>query len=578
MNQEMPIYTEKAQCQDCYKCVRQCPVKAIRVQDGSAEVMADRCVYCGTCVNVCPVGAKKVRDDLYRARLLLKRRPRVVASLAPSFVAEFPGVTPAAMIGALKALGFWGVSETALGAQQVTGACAAALARDPSSLSISSACPTAVELIRKYHPGHLASVTRFLSPLLAHCKLLRREYGPEVGIVFIGPCIAKKLEADAHPHLLDVALTFADLRRWFEDRGIVPGASTAEDVFIPGPAREGALYPMDGGMIRGIQGAGLPPVNFMAFSGIPNLQEALKGLEGDEHGLFLELLACEGGCVNGPQASRACGTALKWLRVLDHFGERPEPPRPPSVDLACQLRDDPIVAPPHSQAELKRALRLVGKTTPEDQLNCGGCGYDDCRSLASALLDGRAEPGMCVSHMRKLAMNKANALIRAMPSGVVIADENLAIVECNRLFAEMMGPDCALIFDARPGMEGASLAKVAPFSRLFQEALDGHGEPIRKDLRVGERVIRLMVFPIESGRMVGGILQDITEPAVEREQIIQKTQEVIRKNVTTVQQIAYLLGENAAETELILGSIIESFQLPPVKAPELPDGRGRESR
>ncbi|NTV76044.1 MAG: 4Fe-4S binding protein, partial [Holophaga sp.] len=124
MNNEMPIFTEKTQCQDCYKCVRQCPVKAIKVQNGSAQVIPERCVFCGTCVNVCPVGAKKVRDDLYRARLLLKRRPKVVASLAPSFVSEFPGVAPGSMVAALKALGFWGVSETALGAQQVSGACA----------------------------------------------------------------------------------------------------------------------------------------------------------------------------------------------------------------------------------------------------------------------------------------------------------------------------------------------------------------------------------------------------------------------------------------------------------------------
>jgi len=569
VNSQMPIFTEKTECQDCYKCVRQCPVKAIKVQGGNATVMPERCIYCGTCVNVCPVGAKKVRDDLFRARLLLKRRPKVVASLAPSYVSEFPQVSPARMIHALKALGFAHVSETALGAQQVTGACADELTRDPGGLTISSACPTAVELIRKYYPERLSSVTRFLSPLLAHCKLLRQSFGPEVGIVFIGPCIAKKLEADLNPHLLDVALTFADLRQWFLDRNVDPGAAgeQPEDVFVPETAAEGALYPMDGGMIRGLKGA-VPQVNFMAFSGLSSLQEVLRGMDGEVQGLFLELLACEGGCVNGPQASRACGTASKWLKVLNRFPGEPEPPRPPTVDLATAMPSDPVLAPAHAPADIQRALRLVGKTTPQGMLNCGGCGYDDCQSLALALLDGRAEPGMCVSYMRKLAMNKANALIRAMPSGVVIADENLAIVECNRLFAEMMGPDSVMIYEARPGMEGASLAKVAPFSRLFKEALTSHGEPIRKDLRVGDRVIRLMVFPIESGHMVVGILQDITEPAVEREQIIQKTQDVIRKNVTTVQQIAYLLGENAAETELILGSIIESFQLPPVRKRE----------
>ncbi len=244
MNSQMPIYTERTRCQDCYKCVRQCPVKAIRVQNESAAVLPERCIYCGTCVNVCPVGAKKVRDDLFRAQLLVKRRARVVASLAPSFVAEFPDAAPGAMVRALRALGFWGVSETALGAQQVSGACAEALARDPAGLAISSACPTVVELVRKYHPERLASVTRFLSPLLAHCRLLRQAYGEDLGIVFIGPCISKKLEADRNPRLLEAALTFADLRRWFAQQGIDPSLPPGpEDVFIPEPARRGRSTP-----------------------------------------------------------------------------------------------------------------------------------------------------------------------------------------------------------------------------------------------------------------------------------------------------------------------------------------------
>lgn len=570
MNLEMPIHTEKTMCQDCYKCVRQCPVKAIRVSNGSAAVLDDRCIYCGTCVNVCPVGAKKVRDDLFRAKLLLKRRPNTFVSLAPSYVAEFPAVDPRAMVAALKALGFAGVSETALGAQQVTGACAAAIARDPSRVFISSACPTAVELVRKYHPERLGSVTRFLSPLLAHCSLLRREYGKEAGVVFIGPCISKKLEADEHPGLLDVALTFTDLRRWFEERGIDPSSFRPgpEDDFVPERAREGVLYPMDGGMVRGIQVSGGLDTRFMSFSGIPAILEALRGIEDGARGLFLEFLACEGGCVNGPCATRDRGTASKWMRVLDRFPGEAAPPQDPTVDMAASWTETPVVVKVHEEKDILRALRQVGKTAPGDELNCGGCGYDDCRSLAEALLDGRAEPGMCVSHMRKLAMNKANALIRAMPSGVVIADENLSIVECNRRFAEMMGPEAVMIFEARPGMEGASLAKVAPFSRLFRDVIEAPGAPISRDLLMGDRVLRLMVFSIESGHMVGGILQDITEPAVEREQIIQKAQDVIRKNVTTVQQIAYLLGENAAETELILGSIVDSFQLPQTRRPD----------
>lgn len=568
MNAQQPIYTEKARCQDCYKCVRQCPVKAIQVVDDSAAVIPERCVYCGTCVNVCPVGAKKVRDDLGRAKRLLKRKASVVVSLAPSFVSEFPGVEPARLIHSLRELGFRAVSETALGAEEVSAACAAELESRGPGVSLSTACPTVVELIRRYHPEHVPSLNRLLSPLLAHCKLLRRELGEDVGIVFIGPCISKKLEADAHPELLDVVLTFADLHRWLEERGIDPRSEEPSDadVFVPGRARDGALYPSDGGMIRGIaHRRSTSDVKFMAFSGVHYLQDAMKGLTAAlSQKLFLELLACEGGCVNGPQAARTCGTALKWLRVLDYAGEPEAIPAPPGLDLSAATSPDPVREATPEDSEIQAALRRVGKTQPEDELNCGGCGYDSCRHLAAALVDGRAEPNMCVSYMRKLAMNKANALIRSMPAGVVILDENLLVVECNRRFAETLGGETPMIFDTKPGMEGADIAKLAPEMRgLFAKGLESEVDALRKDVRIAGRVLRLTVFTVDPGRIVGGILQDITEPAVQREQIIQKAQEVIRKNVTTVQQIAYLLGENAAETEMILDSLAGSFRSSP---------------
>lgn len=569
MNLQKPIYTEQGRCQDCYKCVRHCPVKAIQVVQDTATVIADRCIYCGTCVNVCPSGAKKVRDDLTRAKQILRRRPRVVASLAPAYAAEFQGIAPSALIRALRTLGFAAVSETALGAEAVSEACTSLIVDGAAQLHISTACPTVVELVRKYLPDQVAALTPLRSPMQTHALMLKEHFGAETGVVFIGPCISKKLEGDEHPELVDAVLTFEDLRRWFDERGIDPALEPGgpEDVFRPGRAGDGGLYPVDGGMIRGMaaRGAG-ERARLLSFSGLPVLREALDGLQGAtlDRDLFLELLACEGGCINGPRASKGCGTALKCIQVLDRALPSAEEPCLARPDLAATYTADPVSEPVYTPAELTRALHRVGKLTPEDELNCGGCGYDSCRNLAAALLDGRAEASMCVSYMRKLAMNKANALIRAMPAGVVITDEHLRIIECNRRFAETLGGLTPEIFDARPGMEGADLRKVCPeLLPSFTRTLASAEEVIRKDMNLEDRLIRITVFPVEPGRIVGAVIQDITEPSVQRERVIHQAQEVIRRNVSTVQQIAFLLGENAAETEMILTSIAQSFRMSP---------------
>lgn len=569
MNTQKPIYTERIRCQDCYKCVRQCPVKAIQVVDDSAQVVAEHCIYCGNCVSTCPVGAKKVRDDLNRVKALLKRKNRVIASLAPSFVSEFPGVEPERLIRALKELGFWAVSETALGAEEVSAACANLLKQSNSGIYYSTACPTVVEMIRKYYPEKLSQLTPITSPLLAQCVMLRRHFGEDVNIVFIGPCISKKLEADQRPDLLDLAVSFQALKRWFNTMGIEPELqiATPEDVFVPKSAKEGALYPMDGGMNRGIaRYGGLDDVTFLSFSGIQNIQQAMEGLDqlSGNRKLFLELLACEGGCVNGPMASRDSGTAIKCMQVLDYVSSTEGAQVDGHLPLTQYWQAEPVNTAFHTPQEMARAMRRLGKTVPEDELNCGGCGYDSCRHLAAALLEGRAEPNMCVSYMRKMAMNKANALIRSMPAGVVIVDEHLLIVECNRRFAETLGGELPDIYDARPGMEGADMKKVGPqMLTFFAAGLEMEEGAFRKDVQVGDRLLRLTIFPVEMGRVVGGIIQDITEPAVQREQIIQRAQDVVRRNVTTVQKIAYLLGENAAETEMILESIASSFRINP---------------
>lgn len=565
MNNLNPIYTEKTECQDCYKCVRECPVKAIKIQYGAAAVMPELCVLCGHCVDVCPSNAKKIRDDTPKARKLIESGKKVYVSLAPSFVSEFPEWKPAQLIAALKKLGFHGVSETALGAQQVSAHAAHQLSLQSGKVVLSSACPVVVDYITRFIPEFTSLLTNLLSPMLAHCKMLHKKYGPKIGIVFIGPCIAKKREADSHPHLIDCVLTFSELRAWLENEGINPETEDCEKVqkFVPTKAEEGALYPVEGGMAATLKAnCTVHDSCFMSFSGLDNIKKALEGLKNVQikGNIFIEALACEGGCINGPKTLHRCETALKRFSVVNCSSyPQKKIPRRPTIPISEYIADTPVTQKTFSEKEIVDALRQVGKYNESDELNCGGCGYDSCRDFANALLSGKAERSMCVTYMRKLAHNKANGLLRNMPSGVVIVDENLKIIECNRNFARLFGNDVEMIFEQNPGIQGASLRKIVPFYEQFRHVLHVNQDLINRDFHVKNRVFHGSIFTIEPYYVVGGVFADITAPSIQKEQIIHRAQDVIQKNLKMVQQIAYLLGENASDSEAVLNSIIESF-------------------
>lgn len=554
------IYTKKRECQDCHKCIRECPVKAIRVQDGCTRVVPELCIMCGNCVLACPSSAKCVRDDLPDAKVLLRSGRKVIASLAPSFVAQFPGVRPAQLVHALKELGFHAVSETALGAQQVSASIHSLIRSEPKQIWISSACPVVVDFVSKYHPEYQAHISGVLSPLLTHCKMLRAQYGDEIATVFIGPCIAKKKESEQHPELLDVVLTFEDLDRWLLEENIhlAEIAETPEDRFEPEEAREGALYPIEGGMVPGAAAGGeIASTQFMSFSGIPNVEQALKGIAEwkPEHNIFFELTACAGSCVNGPKAARNTSVARRRYDIVHYAKPAAEPVRRVSVGIAQRYQAAPIKRNEHSELQLREALRLVGKYSEDDELNCGGCGYDSCRDFAHALIDRNAERMMCATYTRKLAQKKANALLKKMPSAVVIVDEELKVIECNENFVRLFKADA----EGAKNLEGTALGEVIPFSYLFRRVLDSGEDIVGHDIRYQRSILNTSIFTVEAHSVIGGIFQDITEPIFQKEQIIGRAREVIQKNLKTVQQIAYLLGENAADSEIILNSIVRSF-------------------
>ncbi len=565
------IYTQQRECQDCHKCIRECPVKAIRVEDGYARVVPELCIMCGNCVLACPNSAKRVRDDLPGVKSLLTSGRKVFVSLAPSFVAQYSGIRPAQVIHALKKLGFHVVSETALGAQQVSASVHSLMIGEPKQIWISSACPVVVDFIVKYHPECQPHVFGVLSPLLTHCKMLRAHYGEDIATVFIGPCIAKKMEAEQHPELLDAVLTFEDLDQWLldEDIRLEEIAESEEDRFQPEDAEEGALYPIDGGMVPGI--AGNTEVNtsqFMSFSGLANVEQALKGISEwkPEHNIFFELTACAGSCVNGPKAARNTSVAKRRFDIVHYAKPASEFPRKVALGIEGNYAASPVARNDYSELQMQDALRAVGKHSVEDELNCGGCGYDSCRDFARALIARNAERMMCATYTRKLAQKKANALLQKMPSAVVIVDEDLKIIECNANFVHLFATGDEQAKD----LEGSALDAVIPFSYLFNRVLESGEDIVGHDIRYQRSILNTTVFAIEPHSVMCGLFQDITKPIFQKEQIIGRAREVIQKNLNTVQQIAYLLGENAADSEIILNSIVRSFS-----PEEVDDGDGK---
>lgn len=554
-----PVYTIENECQDCYKCVRHCHCKAIRIVNGKASVIPESCVACGECVKVCPSHAKKIRSDLSRLKRLLDEGGNLHASIAPSFPAYFPGVKLGQLAAALKRLGFKGVSETALGAQIVSNQTAGFLHTTDLPLVISSACPACVDYIRKYHPEATKYIAPFLSPILSHCRLVKERFGDDAKVVFFGPCAAKKNEADRHPELLSLAVTFAALDELLQEKDTHLVEEETADIEIQ-PAEEGRFYSVEGGMNDTLRD-GQKDVRYISVSGLENLDRMLSYYYGgrSQRRIFLECLACHGGCVNGPVIPQGFA-GLETITETDNLSSFQT-----SCDRTCpenihdELKSDPVDVVEPSENDITCALARVGKFSREDELNCGACGYSTCREFAKALLEDKAEEAMCHTYLRRNFERTSNALIRFIPAAVVLVDEHLNISECNRNFARMV--EMTDVFDALGNLNTIPVANTLPdFADLFGSVIENGGEIEKFNQKFKDKIINISVFTIAKGKFAGAVIQDITKNELQREQIAEKAREVIRKNVHTVQQVARLFGEHVADTEILLNEIAGSYE------------------
>lgn len=580
MQNTAPVYTEKSNCQDCYRCVKACPVKAIKLESGSASIVPDLCIYCGTCTLICPNGTKKVRNDLASVKQSLMRQEKIIVSLAPSYLSEYAKEDIHKVIAAFKEAGFWQVSETAIGAEKVAEATKAWIDSQPNGVYISSCCPSAVQLIKKYYPEYSSYIVPVFSPMITHSLFLKSLY-PNAKVAFVGPCAAKKSELDQFQGKIDFVLTFQEIKELFDDMGIYFEfmKPTEEDVFFPFKASKGNLYPIDGGMLTNMidsitttearinHNTGNVDARYMTFSGVQNIKEILSDFNQLDTSCktFLELMTCEGGCIKGPCSNENCSSATKRVQVLKNVNINKEEHNYEETLKQLDISENydyikAVEQKEYTQKQIQEALKRVNKKSEADELNCGGCGYDTCRQFAKALIDGRAENDMCVSYMRKIAQDKTNILLKKIPQGIVIVNESLKIVDTNEKFASMLGEEVKALYDTNPGLHGADITKLVPFHKFFSSVLSTGVDVLEQDIRDGDNYYGLSIFSVQDFSLVCGILQNLHAPEVRKDIVLKRTQDVIMENMKVVQKIAFLLGENASYTEAMLNSIVESHQ------------------
>ncbi len=404
----MPVInTVTNKCRRCYSCVRNCPVKAIKMEAGQASVSEDACICCGLCRNVCSQQAKQVRDDTVAVQKLLARKKSVVALLAPSFVAAFD-VSPLHVIGSLKRLGFSLVCDVAFGAELVVEEYARMLTQPILKPVLTSPCPAVISLVEKHFPALAGSLAPVVSPMIAAARAVRQLYGRKISVVFIGPCVAKKQEVE-HPAVqgeVDAVLTFSELKALLSANDV--SLQTTKQQSFDGPvAGLGAAFPLAGGLLKAMQiNRDILDKRFIVTEGRHQALETLRALEqGSLPPAFVDILFCRG-CIDGPDFHEDKNFYQRCVRVTNFvFQRQPADKAVPAVTqismsrkfLAMPGNDQKRPLPEEEQ--IKKVLEATGKLTVEDELNCGACGYDTCREKAVAVCLELAEVDMCLPYL-----------------------------------------------------------------------------------------------------------------------------------------------------------------------------------
>ena len=547
---------KKSNCKNCYKCIRNCPVKSIRFSGNQAHIIDDECILCGQCFVVCPQNAKEIVDETEKIKVYLQSGAPVIASLAPSFVANY-GVGINSMREALRKLGFYEVEETAYGATMVKTEYERILREEQRDILISSCCHSVNLLIQKYFPAELPFLADVMSPMQAHCSDIKKR-NPNAKTVFIGPCVSKKDEAERYGGIVDAVLTFEELTNWLESENIK--LENEKDTNENSRAR---FFPTSGGILKTMD-CEEKGYTYLVVDGVENCIAALKDIEsGKIHKCFIEMSACTGSCIGGPVMEKYHHSPVKdYMEIANYAGKNDfeiSEFEPDEIKKNFEMIDRKVNMP--SETEIEEILHRMGKFKPSDELNCGSCGYNTCREKAVAVYQGKAEVSMCLPFLKDKAESFSDNIVNNTPNGIIVLNESLEVQQINTAARKIMN-----IRSASDVLGDQVIRILDP--KIFLTVLET-GRSVRDqrmNLAEYKKYVEQTVLYDKDYRLLICIMRDITSEECEKEkkesisrQTVEIADKVVDKQMRIVQEIASLLGETAAETKIALTKLKESI-------------------
>lgn len=556
------VQLKEGNCQNCYKCIRNCPVKSIEFKNGNAAVIEKECILCGECITCCPQGTKYARNDVEPVKQLIAADRKVAVSLAPSWRAYYEEVSLEQMSAALKRLGFSIVEETAIGAAQVSLEYDALLESGQMKNVIFTACSSVVMLIERHYPALIKHLAPVSSPMMAHARLMRECYG-DIKVVFIGPCYSKKNEVSdpLAGGMVNFALTFEELDAWMQGENV--SFREADDAVQGVKDTISRRYPVACGILETLRSE---DKNYrrIAVDGIDACMELFDAMERDEvSGLAVEANICRGSCIGGPVMRRKNKHLFeaeqyitgKKLSEDENYARTADSVFPhPRVFTNRSVRTEMP-----TEEQIRAILQQTGKNTPEQELNCGGCGYNSCREKAIAVFQGKADINMCLPFFRERAESISNTILANSPNAIFAVDSDWFVQDMNPTAERMFGIK-------RQDYLGMPISEYIA-DAIFEEARKAE-RPIVTKAQLGDSlIVEETVIYIKKHQIYVAFIKDITADELSelelskiREHTIEIAQNVIDKQMRVAQEIASLLGETTAETKVALTNLKKSME------------------